>query len=70
MKWEIKEHADIDSKILLYGASGTGKTSSAYGLAKDLGQRRFSILIAPKCYQCMLARVKKMCVESLMNIML
>ena len=38
-KWDIKEHADIDSKILLYGASGTGKTSSAYGLAKDLGQK-------------------------------
>ncbi|WP_369607195.1 ATP-binding protein [Helicobacter trogontum] len=38
-KWGIKEHADIDSKILLYGASGTGKTSSAYGLARDLGQK-------------------------------
>ncbi len=38
-QWGIKEHVEIDSKILLYGASGTGKTSSAYGLAKDLGQK-------------------------------
>lgn len=38
-KWGIKDHAEIDSKILLYGASGTGKTSSAYGLSKDLGRK-------------------------------
>lgn len=42
-KWGIKEHASIDSKILLYGASGTGKTSSAYGLAKDLGYKILSL---------------------------
>ena len=42
-KWGIKEHSNIDSKILLYGASGTGKTSSAYGLAKDLGYKILSL---------------------------
>lgn len=42
-KWGIKEHSNMDSKILLYGASGTGKTSSAYGLAKDLGYKILSL---------------------------
>lgn len=42
-KWGIKEHDNIDSKILLYGASGTGKTSSAYALAKDLGYKILSL---------------------------
>ncbi|STQ85983.1 ATP-binding protein [Helicobacter muridarum] len=41
--WGIKEHDIIDSKILLYGDSGTGKTSSAYALAKDLNQKILSL---------------------------
>ncbi|WP_233707647.1 ATP-binding protein [Helicobacter aurati] len=41
--WGIKEHDNIDSKILLYGDSGTGKTSSAYALAKDLKQQILSL---------------------------
>ncbi len=41
--WGIKEKAGIDAKILLYGESGTGKTSSAYALAKDLRQKILSL---------------------------
>lgn len=41
--WGLKEYGGIDSKILLYGDSGTGKTSSAYALAKDLGQKILSL---------------------------
>ena len=40
--WGIKDSAKITSKILLYGDSGTGKTSSALALAKSLGQKVLS----------------------------
>ncbi|MWV62360.1 AAA family ATPase [Helicobacter saguini] len=41
--WGIKENAGIDSKILLFGDSGTGKTSAAHALAKDLKQKILSL---------------------------
>lgn len=41
--WGIKENAGIDSKILLYGDSGTGKTTAAHALAKDLKQKILSL---------------------------
>lgn len=41
--WGIKEKSSIDSKIIFYGASGTGKTLSALGIAKSLKKQVLSL---------------------------
>lgn len=42
-QWGIKKDNEIDSKILLYGDSGTGKTMSAYAVAKSLDKKILSL---------------------------
>ncbi|MCE3036897.1 ATP-binding protein [Helicobacter sp. faydin-H20] len=41
--WGIKEKTSIQSKIIFYGASGTGKTLSALGIAKSLKKQVLSL---------------------------
>jgi SpoVK/Ycf46/Vps4 family AAA+-type ATPase len=42
-KWGIKNNDDFDAKIIFYGAPGTGKTLTAYSIAKELNKPILSL---------------------------
>jgi SpoVK/Ycf46/Vps4 family AAA+-type ATPase len=42
-KWNIKTGDDFDAKIIFYGAPGTGKTLTAYSIAKELNKPILSL---------------------------
>ncbi len=42
-KWGIKKSDEINAKVIFYGAPGTGKTLSAYSIAKELNKPVLSL---------------------------
>jgi len=42
-KWGIKSSSDIQAKIIFYGTPGTGKTLTAYSIAKELNKPILSL---------------------------
>lgn len=70
VEWGIKDKkSGIDARIIFYGAAGTGKTMTAYSLAKSL-KREVLAFDCSKFSPCMLVRVRKMYVKSLTLFMI